>query len=160
MDKENTSTELVNQDNQLMSIKSKELDKTMGYGEHFFKESISLFKTVFRICINSPRIVHAVIKYSGVLDKENRSEIIICEKGLFEVLTTIGPAFANILISKLDAPHYSKSELMDSVRNRNYDMFRKTVHNSSCDLTIIERPCNILLYCIKFYNSNPFLHSN
>ena len=152
MDKEKTSTELVNQDNQLMSIKSTELDKTMGYGEHLYKEYFSLLKTVFRICINSPRIVHAVIKYSGVLDKENRSEIIICEKGLFEVLTTIGPAFANILISKLDAPHYSKSELMDSVRNRNYDMFRETVRNSSCDLTTIERPCNILFHCINFYN--------
>lgn len=152
MDKEKTSTELVNQDNQLMSIKSTELDKNIEYDEHLFKEYISLFKTVFRICINSPRIVHAIIKYSGVLDKENRSEIVICEKGLFEVLTTIGPAFANILISKLDAPHYSKSELMDSVRNRNYDMFRKTVRNSSCDLTTIERPCNILSHCIKFYN--------
>lgn len=152
MDKENTSTELVNQDNQLMSIKSKELDKTMGYGEHFFKESISLFKTVFRICINSPRIVHAVIKYSGVLDKENRSEIIINEEGLFEVLTTIGPLLANVLISKLDIPHSSKTDLINCVQNRDFDMFRKTVHNSSCDLTIIERPCNILLYCIKFYN--------
>lgn len=152
MDKEKTSTELVNQDNQLMSIKSTELDKNIEYDEHLFKEYISLFKTVFRICINSPRIVHAIIKYSGVLDKENRSEIIIHEKGLFEVLTTIGPAFANILISKLDAPHYSKSELMDSVRNRNYDMFRRTVRNSSCDLTTIERPCNILFHCINFYN--------
>lgn len=77
MDKEKTSTELVNQDNQLMSIKSTELDKNIEYDEHLFKEYISLFKTVFRICINSPRIVHAIIKYSGVLDKENRSEIII-----------------------------------------------------------------------------------
>ena len=152
MDKEKTSTELVNQDNQLMSIKSTELDKNIEYDEHLLKEYISLFKTVFRICINSPRIVHAIIKYSGVLDKEKRSEIIIHEKGLFEVLTTIGPAFANILISKLDAPHYSKSELMDSVRNRNYDMFRRTVRNSSCDLTTIERPCNILFHCINFYN--------
>ena len=152
MEKENTSTELINQDDQLIPMKSTELDKKEEYYEQFYREYLSLFKTVIKICNNSPRIFHALIKYSGVLDKENLSEIVVNEKCIFDALTTIRPVSADVLISKLDTPHSSKSELMDSVRNRNYDMFRKTVRNSSCDLTTIERPCNILFHCINFYN--------
>ena len=151
MEKENTSTELINQDDQLIPMKSTELDKNEEYYEHFYREYLSLFKTVIKICNNSPRIFHALIKYSGVLDKENLSEIVVNEKCIFDALTTIRPVSADVLISKLDTPHSSKSDLMDSVRNRDFDMFRNTIRTSSCDLTIIERPCNILFHCINFY---------
>lgn len=125
-------------------------------GDTFIEENyqnlLSLGKAIVHICVNSPRAFEGLLKLFGLLKDDNRSVVSVYEQEVFTALTTISPECANILISKIDGSLSMKSDLFSSIRKGDYKLFQSVVRESECDLTSIERPCNILYHCINFAN--------
>lgn len=162
MDTEN-NYQLSVQENQSDPTLQSEYSEFYDFIGHRGKEWLALIKTIVNICIKSETILAVLFDNQELFGNEEHSKYVVYEKELFLVLTTVSPECANLFVSKLDCPHYIKSDLIDSIRNKDYNRFYSVVHQEKCDLTSIERPCNVLFHCINYYNylrNNKFLKND
>ena len=151
MDSEN-NYQLSVQENHLVSGASIESDTDLAYLQEEILEPLKPIKTIVSTLFHSIHFFNFLVKASDFLNSENHSEMMISEKEMFIVFATLKPECTNILISKLDCPSYTKNDLMELIRKKDYEGFYKLVRSRNCDFACLERLCNVLFHCITFYN--------